>query len=139
MGGRRARSIRSVLPAALLLTTLAACALPALPPGTPTPIPTSSWSGGYGMSAALDGTLTRDADGCLVVQGVTVLWPRGYTAVQGDDGTVSVLDTYRRVVARTGAGVRLGGGGGVPGYSGPCLDGRDYFMVTGDVDPLEAG
>ncbi|MFN8167581.1 MAG: hypothetical protein U0S36_02220 [Candidatus Nanopelagicales bacterium] len=68
---------------------------------------------------------------------MTVLWPRGFTAVRADDGSVTVLDTYRRVVARTGQPVELGGGGGVPGYSGPCIDGRDFFMVTYDLPPLE--
>lgn len=121
----------------LTALTVSACGPAAAPAGTPTPIPTSDWNGGPGMAALLEGSLTRDVSGCLVVGGVVVLWPQGYTAVTRADGVVEVRNVAGAVVARTGAPLHVGGGEPSAGtLTGPCLTGREVFAVNDTPSPL---
>jgi hypothetical protein len=108
--------------------------------GTPFPIPTSQWTpGGDGMTALLEGTLVKDASGCLVVDSLVIVWPAGYTAQQMPAGTVEVLDPDGTVVARTGAPLRAGGGSSPVGVSGPCTSGRpagELYQVNDELPAL---
>ncbi|KRE68599.1 hypothetical protein ASG92_01675 [Arthrobacter sp. Soil736] len=66
------------------------------------------------MEALLRGTLAADDDGCVQAQTagdpVTLVWPRGYT-VSGDSKSFEVLDASKKVVARSGSPLAIGGGG----------------------------
>lgn len=119
---------------------LAGCSISGSAPSvswTPTPIPTSGWSGGPAEAAAIGGTLARDASGCLVVRAGTVLrWPKGYPAQTSSSGVVEVLNTEGELVARTGWSVDLGGGLAPGAPTGPCLDGYQVFDVQGPVATL---
>jgi hypothetical protein len=154
-GGRRRRQRRT---AAVLLSCAAVVAVgavalsgalsgsqgPVTPPaagGTPFPVPTSQWKpGDAGMTALLEGTLVKDGSGCLVVDDLVIVWPAGYTAQQTPAGSVEVIDPDGRVVARTGAPLRAGGGSSPVGVSGPCISGRpaaELFHVNDELPALD--
>jgi hypothetical protein len=103
-------------------------------------IPTSNWSpGDAGMASLIEGTLTEDSKGCLVVDDVVLIWPKGYTARTPSQGTVEVLNQEGAVVARTGATISAGGGRSMVGASGPCVSARDsdsVFQVNAELPAL---
>ena len=104
---------------------------------TPTPVPTSNWSGGAGSQALAFGTLERDSNGCLVNSPGSVLrWPKGFTGRTSSSGVVEVLDANDQVVARTGHPFHIGGGLEPGTLTGPCLTGYRVFDVEGVVPPL---
>lgn len=97
-------------------------------------LPTSDWSGGGGDAAALGGTLRLDADGCVRVDDVDVVWPRGFSA-RTVGGELELLDADGAVVARGGDQI-FTGGGFVPhrGDSGCSRDvAGESFMVQSEV------
>jgi len=113
---------------------------PAASGGGQVPIPTSTWRpGDDGMAALLEGTLVKDASGCLVVDGLVIVWPADYTARRTAAGSVEVLNADGEVVARTGAKLRAGGGSSPVGVSGPCTSGTDrdrLYQVNEDLPAL---
>ena len=131
------RIVRILSP--VLLVMVAACA--GQQPSAPTvSIPTSSWSpGDAGMASLIEGTLTSDSRGCLVVDDVVLVWPKGYTARTSSQGTIEVLDPAGTVVARTGVTISAGGGRSLVGASGPCVEARDsdsVFQVNAELPAL---
>jgi hypothetical protein len=72
----------------------------------------SDFDGLSGMEAAMQTTLTADANGCVRAgqSDVTLVWPRGYT-VRGDSKYFEILDAGNRVVARSGTPITIAGGG----------------------------
>jgi hypothetical protein len=125
---------------ALVTLFLAACSSSGAAPSsswTPTPVPTSGWSGGAAEQAAVFGTLERGKNGCLGVSPGTVLrWPEGFTGRTSSSGVVEVLNAEDQVVARTGHPVNLGGGQAPGTLTGPCLDGYQVFDIQGIVPTL---
>jgi len=125
---------------ALATLFLAACSSSGAAPSsswTPTPVPTSGWSGGAAEQALAFGTLERDKNGCLGVSPGTVLrWPKGFTGRTSSSGVVEILNAQGQVVARTGHPVHLGGGQQPGSPTGPCLDGYRVFDVQGILPPL---
>lgn len=91
------------------------------------------------MASLIEGTLTSDSKGCLVVSDVLLIWPKGYTARTPSQGTVEVLSPDGTVVARTGAKISAGGGRSTVGASGPCVEARDsdsVFQVNAELPAL---
>jgi hypothetical protein len=92
------------------------------------------------MASQIEGTLTSDSKGCLVVDEAVLVWPKGYTARTPSPGTVEVLNQDGTVVARTGAKISAGGGRSEVGASGPCVDERDsnsVFQVNDELPALQ--
>lgn len=89
---------------------------PAAKPSTATAPPRlvhSDFDGPSGMEAAMQATLTTDANGCVRPSDnsdVTLVWPRGYT-VRGDSESFEILDAANKVIARSGTPITIGGGG----------------------------
>ena len=90
-----------------------------------------------GMEAALQATLTTDANGCVrpaAQSDVVLVWPRGYT-VRGDSTSFEILDAANKVVARSGTPITMGGGGAdrfQPTWTGrDCATGGALWMVGG--------
>jgi hypothetical protein len=91
------------------------------------------------MASLIEGTLTSDSKGCLVVDDVVIVWPKGYTARTPAQGTIEVLDPAGTVVARTGVKISAGGGRSMVGASGPCVEARDsdsVFQVNTELPAL---
>ena len=122
-----------------LLMIVAACGS-SQPSSAPASIPTSNWSSGdAGMASLIEGNLTADSNGCLVIDDVVLLWPKGYTARTSSQGTVEVLNQDGKVVARTGAKFSAGGGRSMVGASGSCVEGRNpnsVFQINADLPPI---
>lgn len=92
------------------------------------------------MASLIEGTLSSDAKGCLVIDGVVIVWPKGYSARTPSSGVVEVLNQDGAVVARSGATISAGGGRAMRGVSGPCLDGRtsdSVFQVNAELPELQ--
>jgi hypothetical protein len=68
------------------------------------------------LEAGLQGTLIVDDNGCVQARTgannlvTTLVWPRGYS-VRGESKSFEILDGDKNVVARSGAALRMGGGG----------------------------
>jgi hypothetical protein len=99
--------------------------------GKRVPILTSTWKPGDAHDNALiSGELTLGDDGCVHLTGadgtqVEVVWPFDYEATVDNGGTsqqLKLYDTDRKIVARGGDQLRMGGGyGDVGSYAGrPC-------------------
>jgi|GEM_PF-3197735 len=125
---------------AMVTLLLAGCSSSGAAPSsswTPTPVPTSGWSGGAGLQALAFGTLERDKNGCLGLgPGSAFRWPKGFTGRTSSSGVVEVLNTQGQVVARTGHPVKLGGGQEPGTPTGPCLDGYQVFDIESIVPTL---
>lgn len=91
----------------------------ASPTGRPFPLTTSSWRpGDPAQQAAVRATLSLDGRGCLVVGGLPLVWPAGFTARVGPDGLVRVMNTEGSIVAVSGQLLTAGGGGALtPGWN----------------------
>ncbi len=101
---------------------------------------TSSWQrGDDSMLALIQGTVQIADNGCIYLDGpsgsIDVLWPAGWSAGLGEDGTAEVLDREGNLVARVGQSIVTSGGGldsgqevtcHAPGASGPVT-------ITGPV------
>lgn len=148
-GGRRRHRIRvsaTLGSTCVVLLAVVGVAITGFPPRqstpadgtwTPTPVPTSGWSGGIGRQALAVGTLKRDSNGCLVNGPGSVLrWPKGFTGRTSSLGVVEVLNANGQVVARTGHPVHLGGGLEPGTLTGQCLTGYLVFDVESTVPPL---
>lgn len=64
------------------------------------------------MDALFQGTVTRNANGCLRAEGsegATVIWPYG-TRLQARGGALVVVDASGRELGRIGGRFRMGGG-----------------------------
>jgi hypothetical protein len=64
------------------------------------------------MDALFQGTVSRDANGCLRAEGsegATVIWPYG-TRLQARGGALLVVDASGRELGRIGGRFRMGGG-----------------------------
>lgn len=64
------------------------------------------------MEALFQGTVTRDASGCLRAEGTegaTVIWPYG-TRLEARGGALFVVDAAGRELGRIGGHFRMGGG-----------------------------
>ncbi|MFC6161329.1 hypothetical protein [Kribbella jiaozuonensis] len=96
----------------------------------------SDFDGPSGMEAALQTTLTADANGCVRAgqSDVTLVWPRDYT-VRGDSKSFEILDGTNKVVARSGTLLTIGGGGAdhfMDTWTGrDCATRGDIWMVGG--------
>jgi hypothetical protein len=97
----------------LLVLTTSSCAAAVesdqrQPTFLPTLPPSNVWP-----TALLLGRLA-ERDGCVLLRAgrtwVLLLWPDGYTAEQGGDSGLRVLDENGKLVAAVGDRVRLGGG-----------------------------
>jgi hypothetical protein len=103
----------------------------------PPRIVTSDLDNPSGMEAALQATLTADANGCVrpsAQSDVVLVWPRGYT-VRGDSKSFEVLDAVGKMVARSGTPMTIGGGG-VDRFQDTwtgrdCATGGPLWMVGG--------
>jgi hypothetical protein len=64
------------------------------------------------MEALFQGTISRDANGCLRAEGsegATVIWPHG-TRLEARGGALAVVDASGRVLGRIGGQFRMAGG-----------------------------
>ena len=88
------------------------------------------------MEAALRGTLTVDASGCVRMgsgeRAVTLVWPRGYT-VRGDSESFEVLNGAGNVMAQSGVVLTIAGGGADSvrdtWTDSDCANGGELWMV----------
>lgn len=81
-------------------------------PAVPPRIVTSDVDNLSGAEAALQTTLTADANGCVRAgqSDTTLVWPRGYT-VRGNADSFEILDAVGKVAARSSTPLTIGGGG----------------------------
>jgi hypothetical protein len=96
--------------------------------GTRVPIMTSDWrAGDDGAAALIEGELTLGSDDCVHLVApdggqIEVVWPFDYEATVDPGRQLKLYDINRKVVARGGDQVRMGGAyQDVGGYAGrPC-------------------
>lgn len=80
-------------------------------------LPTSSWrEGDVSMLALFQGRLVRTASGELTAEGVRLVWPAGFTAVERENGAAEVLDPDGDVVLAVGDRFEVAGGFGDDGF-----------------------
>jgi hypothetical protein len=162
--GRRARRIRradralavgTVLAVVVAAGVLVAGVLVARPhestsPVGPSPtassvaLPTSDWAPGDPANLALlTGTLTLEANGCVVVDAgggalTAVVWPRGTTGRKTAGGAVEILAPDGSVAAATGDRVAVGGGAGGTPVPNPCVTAYGGAFVVMQAPPYTA-
>lgn len=111
--------------------------------GKRVPVLTSDWEpGDAGSDAQLTGAVTLE-EGCVTVGNTYVVWPKDYEVTVETVGAgeqVKVYDPERRIVARGGNTVEMGGGyTDVGSYAGrPCAPASgEVFVVQSDVTVVQ--
>lgn len=91
---------------------------------------------GAGLSGVLEGQI-REGIACFTIDGMPVVWPKGYSATLSDESELQLRNADGKVAAVPGNRLQLSGGAPSQDYefSSQCVTGSMYF-IAGTVTVL---